>query len=500
MKILACCMASTLAVTALPAFPQSLAAAQVQELSWPQSFDVQGPQVRSYGFAVTQAGPVVVTVQSQGAPLTAAVLGPLPNPLPAVAPQSGPGTIRFTYNLTPQDLQRGLFWQIDVRLAPNVALQPGARASGSIVLQRPAVNPALVQQAAQARLAQHRTPTQERAQLASQDKARLDAAFTARKAQLAQRLTQYRAAVLTRLQPTMDAMRRQKAALTPVATTPSAASDQLHTRGLQPVDRKLTMPAPPPNITLVSIANNQDTIPLAPGSYGQPGDEVTITGTGFGATDGEVHFVIGPLPSQDMVVPANNQIWLATQIMAPVPTVSGVLPYAGALYVKRLTDGAKSVPVAFQFEPNVEQREIRVLADAVLQQLSYVDAFLNYYSGAGPTDVYRYNGNFFSGVTGTDRFYVTTRLKNGWKTTQTPITYTRVNGYTGGAAWVVSAAVGTDALATSVGFAVNPMIAINDAFDYGLVIPIQGPSGIPDGVVCINPPPSGGSCPQTDTD
>ena len=497
MKILACCMASTLAVTALPAFPESPAAAQVQELSWPQSFDVQGPQVRSYGFAVTQAGSVVVTVHSQGAPVTVALLGPLPNPLPAVAPQSGPGTLRFTYNLTPQDLQRGIFWQIDVRLTPNGASQPGARASGSIALQRPAVNPALVQQAAQARMAQQRTPTvQERAQLTAQDKARLDAAFNARKAQLAQHLSQYRAAVAIRLQPTIEAMRRQKGALTPVATSPAAA-DQIRSRGLQPVDRQLALPAPPPSITAIVIANNQDTIPLAPGSYGQPGDEVTITGTGFGATDGEVHFVIGPLPSQDMVVSSNNQIWLATQIMAPVPMVAGVLPYAGALYVKRLTDGAKSVPVPFQFEPNVEQREIRVLADAILQQLSNVNAFLNDYVASGPTVVHRWNSNFFSGVTGIDQFYLTTRLKNGWKVKEQPIPYTPINGYTGGSAWVASSVVGTDALATSVGFAVNPMIAINDVFDYGLVIPILGPSAIPDGVVCVNAPPAGGSCAET---
>ena len=61
----------------LPAWPQSAPTAQqTQEPTWPQAFDAQGPQVHTYGFAVTQPGPIVVSVQAQGAPLSLSVQGP----------------------------------------------------------------------------------------------------------------------------------------------------------------------------------------------------------------------------------------------------------------------------------------------------------------------------------------------------------------------------------------------------------------------------------------
>ena len=37
--------------------------------TFPQKFDVQGPESASYGFAVTQPGPIVVEANAQGAPI-----------------------------------------------------------------------------------------------------------------------------------------------------------------------------------------------------------------------------------------------------------------------------------------------------------------------------------------------------------------------------------------------------------------------------------------------
>jgi hypothetical protein len=462
---------------------QTPAGALLQEVPWPQSFDLQALQVRSYGFAVTQPGTLIVSVQAQGAPVSVAVRGPLPNPLPEPAPQTAAGSVRFTYNLTPQDIQRGLFWQIDVRLAQPAAVQAGARASGTIGLLRPPVDAALVQRAVQALMAQRRLPTaQQQAQAAAQAKARLDAAFMARRTQLAQHLEQRRAAVMAQLAPTIDALRRRKAGLAPAVAT-SPASGQLGTRGLAPVQRFPLAPAPPPTIKGVTIANNQDTIPLPPGSYGQPGDEVTLTGSGFTNTDGEVHFVIGPLPSQDIV--ASNPVWVDQQIVAPVPVVAGVLPYAGAIYVKRLPDGAKSLPIPFRFEPNVEQREIRALSDYVLQQLGGVDL------STTATTISRLNNNFFSGASGVDRLFVSTRLKNGWQVVGQPEPY-------GGSVFVAPVVWPTDNLSLFVGFSMGPEITMTGSVEYGIAIPIQGPAGVPDGVVCPTLP-ANGSCPATDS-
>ena len=69
--------------------------------TFPQKFDVQGPESDSFGFAVTQPGPVVVDVQVQGAPVIVTLQGPAPQPIS----QQGTGQIRLTYNATPQDVQ-----------------------------------------------------------------------------------------------------------------------------------------------------------------------------------------------------------------------------------------------------------------------------------------------------------------------------------------------------------------------------------------------------------
>ena len=91
-----------------PAAPQPM-----QEPTWPQNFEVQGPESASFGFAVTQPGPVVVDVQVQGAPVIVTLQGPAPQP--DSPPSSGP--VRRTYNVTPQDVQKSLFWAVQIRLA-----------------------------------------------------------------------------------------------------------------------------------------------------------------------------------------------------------------------------------------------------------------------------------------------------------------------------------------------------------------------------------------------
>jgi hypothetical protein len=486
-----------LSAVAFPALSQTPPTAQqAREPSWPQTFAIQGPQVQSYAFPVTQPGPISISVQSQGAPLNVVLQGPPPNPVT----QGGPGVLRINYTATAQDVQRGIFWQVKLSLA-----QPG-RASGNVTVQHPPADQAKVQQALQALIAQRHIPTdQERAQSAAQTKMRRAADLAAYKAQIAQRRAQNHAANVARLQPMLSDMLRQKAALqSPAGSAPPppspAGTNQVTSRGLIPVHRPPYAPLAAPNITGYTVAHDQDQINLPAGSppYGQPGDGVTITGTNFSIDDGEVHFVIGPNPGQDIVAPPGSFIWLNTQIFTPVPTVSGFLPFSGQIYIKRLTDGAKSNFVPFQFEPDLEQREISVPADYVLAQARGVEVSIT------NNAVIRTNDNFFGGATGVDQFFISTKLKNGWTVSQQPLITLGIGavyqseGYVGGQAFALPIATGTDTLSLSVYFSVGP--AANGWFGlpvdgnvmaYQILIPIQGAAGVPDGVVC----PLGTQCP-----
>jgi hypothetical protein len=485
MKITIAWLALALSVVLQPALSQNLPTPQqTHEPSWPQNFDIQAPQVQSYGFAVTQAGPITVSVRSQGSPLTIVLQGPAPNP----ATQSGSGVLRLDYTVTPQDVQRGIFWQVKINLA-----QPGTHASGNVTVQHPATDQAKMQLSLQALIAQRHIPTdQERAQSSAQTKMRLAADFAAYKAQIVQRRAQNHAANVAKLQPMLTDMLRQKAAsqsAAGVASPPPSptGTSQVTSRGLIPVHRPPYAPVPPPSITGYTVAHDQDQINLPAGSppYGQPGDGVTITGTNFSIDDGEVHFVIGPNPGQDIVAPLGTVVWLNTQIFTPVPTVSGFLPFSGQIYIKRLTDGAKSNFVPFQFEPDLEQREISIPADYSITQLVNVNAVI------WNNSVFRVNISMFSGATGVDRFFISTKLKNGWTVSQQPIAYYANAQDVGGQAVALPLPVGTDTLALSVLFAMHPAFYEQSTLAYAILIPIQGPVGVPDGVVC----PLGTQCP-----
>lgn len=89
-----------------PMLPGSPAQGQsnAQLPTFPQKFDVQGPESDSFGFAVTQPGPVVVDVQNQGAPVIVTLQGPASQPIS----QQGAGQVRLAYTVTPQDIQNGV--------------------------------------------------------------------------------------------------------------------------------------------------------------------------------------------------------------------------------------------------------------------------------------------------------------------------------------------------------------------------------------------------------
>src|SRR6266480_2999926 len=180
----------------------------MQEPIWPQQFEVQGPESASFGFAVTQPGPVVMEVQIQeGAPVIVTLQGPAPQP---DSPSSS-GQVRRTYNVTPQDVQKSLFWAVQIQLAQPVPPKQGGRARGSVMVQHPPTNLTQVQaaisahqQAVQQQVAQRHAQEQ---QVGAQVAAQMEASFQQRKAQLEQQRRQHHAALMAGVQPALDQMR-----------------------------------------------------------------------------------------------------------------------------------------------------------------------------------------------------------------------------------------------------------------------------------------------------
>jgi IPT/TIG domain len=472
--------------------PQPASPGQPAQLpTFPQKFNVQGPETQGFGFAVTQAGPIVVDVQGQGAPVIVTLQSPGGPP----TTQQATGNLRMNYSVTPLDVQRSPFWTVQIRLAQPMPPQQGGRASGSVNVQHPPVNQTALQQAVQASAAQRRPPTdQERAQAASQVKAQMDATFQAHKAQFEQQQQQRRAALMAPLQPILAQMQAQTGtAVRPRGVEESSSSeaaaapgDDVTSRGVRPEET----PSNAPGADVESRGLASGTLMLSPAivmpspvisslsvSQGQPGDSVLITGTGFGSNAGEVHFVIAP--GIDKIAPTTGLLWRDTQIFANVPDVSGFSGYNGTVYVKRVTDKVSSNLMLFRFNPLPELRLIRCPNDDfILEKLVYTTL----YSCA----VWRMNQNWFWTPQGNDQFFVNTRLKNGWIVVQPPTVFYPNAQYTAGGAYIWESRVGTDSPYINVRYWVNAGFSNNLGYSTSLLI--QGPKGVPDGIVCTQIP------------
>src|SRR5215471_7003758 len=94
--------------------------------SWPQRFEV--PENASFGFVVTEPGPIVVTAEWQGgAALPATLRGPLAKPVA----QSGTGHLQISYQATATDVKNGSLWAVTFA-SPAAPLTRGG-ASAAIV-------------------------------------------------------------------------------------------------------------------------------------------------------------------------------------------------------------------------------------------------------------------------------------------------------------------------------------------------------------------------------
>ena len=470
--------------------------------TFPQKFIVQGPETQVFGFAVTQPGPIVVDIQGQGA----AVIVTLQSPGGQPTTQQGNGNLRLNYNVTPQNVQKSLFWTVQMRLAQPMPPQQGGRATGSLNVQCPPVNQSVVQQALQAAATQRRQPTdQERAQAAAQAKAQMDAAFEAHKAQLEQQRQQRHAALMAAVQPLLAQMQTQAgAAVRPRGVeetsageaasapgedvtsralrshgveepstneTPPASGEDVTTRGTfsgSALRLNPTMVLPNPAIASACVSGQTPCV-----TKGQPGDPVLITGSGFGS-GGEVHFVIGS--GKDVQAPAGT-VWTDTQIFTSVPDATGLVAFNGQVYIKRASDVKLSNLVGFRFEPLLEVRQITATSDRRLQAPVWQSSPLNQiqHSRDGADFLFTSNGN--------DELFIQTRLKNTWIIDRSDV-FCQPSYCNGGAyAWITYQ--GTDWPYLNVRWWLNPDAPFYNFSHvyYQFAVRIVGPKGVPDGVV-----------------
>lgn len=449
--------------------------------TYPQKFEVKGPEVDSFGFAVTQPGPVVVEVQSQGAPVIVTLQGLASQPMS----QQGTGPVRLSYMVTPQDVQSGPLWRVQIRLAQPAPPQLGGRADGMINIQYPPVNQATLDLGIRSRAKPRREPTeQEQQQAAAQTATKMEAAFQQHQAQFDRQQMDRHAVLHAQIRPQFDQLQgrmggqiRSRGVEEGAGTSaePGTSTEgEIGTRALQMPQRMLkgALLSPPvaPNPVIASVNVAQ----------GQPGDPVMITGSGFG-TGGEVHFVIAP--GRDLVAPA-AAIWSDGQIFTSVPDASGVLAFNGTVYVKSAASSVNSNIVPFRFNPAMELREIKLMKESQLQQFNGVTVFNQngYY-------VRRMHSFMFWGPVGNDHIYMNTRLKNGWTVSQTPLVYLSFPQFTDGGVYLEESHVGTDRPHMNVRFWVDCWASnmftggSSPTLDYSISMLIQGPKGVADGVV-----------------
>ncbi len=461
--------------------------------TFPQTFDVQGPIANSFGFAVTQPGLIVVDVQGKGAPLSVVLQGPAAQPIA----QQGAGLIRLSYTVTPQDLRMGFLWNVQIRLTNPAVSGQGGRASGSINIQFPPVDQAALQKAVQSMAAQIKAPSeQEQNQGRAQAASRMQATFDQQRTQFDQQQAERRATLNAQIRPQLDQLRSR---MGPQVRSRGLRGEAAISAPLQPLDTTTMQRMPPPAVPAEPATASSSQALQSAGStpgpqtvmpnpaisslnigQGQPGDPVMINGSGFGNGGGEVHFVIAP--DRDVIVPA-GVIWNDTQIFASVPDATGVRGFNGMLYVKR-PDKTSSNLVPFRFNPLLEIRQITRAADVRLQQFDGVSAQV--YDGNG----YSYPYGTFTGRThsflfwspqGNDYIFQTTRLKNGWTVSQPPVAFTPFAGSMHGGVYVAESRVGTDQPYMNVRFWMGS--GLSSFLSYSISAIIQGPKGMPDGVV-----------------
>lgn len=441
--------------------------------AWPQQFQVRGPESASYGFAVTQPGPVAVEVRWQGPPLRITLQGP------NRVEQTGLGRVVLNYQVTPQDVQRDVLWTVSVSLQ-----NPGpAPAAGQIGVQYPPADAAVGQRAAQVRKAAF--SRQQAEQVGPLMEARVEQVITARKSEFAQNLARRDQAERLKTQTMVNQVRGAGISSRAVPSGRLGAPV-----GVAPIAQLSRIP--PPQISALS-ANS-----------GGPRSGLTINGSGFG-TAGRVYLSIPAawvppcmncLPTDvapDKARPATIVRWSDTEIIAELPDLIGVPRYQAEVFVHR--DQVPSNRLPFDFVPG---QELRIIRSYPSSDQRHSQSLLTFPTADLPKSAFSHwrlpvPFGEFVGEKGNDEFFLITHLQNGWTMAGVDFfgpadaihsmgsassEFRQAMGLLGGA--YIQEQRGGDHPYINVRWWLNPF---REFVPYRYAIHIVGPAGVPDGVV-----------------
>ena len=395
-----------------------------KEPSWPQPFQVLQGENASFGFVVSQPGPISVNVTSQGTPVSVELSGPIAQPIR----KSGTGAINITVAATAADVQKSEIWLVRISAAspaqPMKNRAPQVVASGTISVQHPPGKMSIA-----AKPGPHRAAAPTHAAIAPSSGA-------------ASLIAAYQADLAAKQKAEQERLQRL------VSATPVAAS----------ATRMPLKHAPSvPKITSLSV------------SSGQPSDYLLIHGVDLGR-DGEVHFVVAP--SMDLKTMANA--FGDTLIMVHVPAVTGIGPYSGQIYVKLTGQHpAQTNALPFAFVPTMDFVDLR-------PNVNDPDARIDHTALASvcPADggVCRDGSGDFLGHKGNDIFYATKMLKNGWVVQDANANGPwQVEGFGSAGNYLVDSRPGTAYPYAKVHWWIDALTSVN----YAIVVVIKGPKGLP---------------------
>jgi hypothetical protein len=439
--------------------------------AWPQKFDVQGPEVSSFGFAVTQPGPITVDVQAQGVPLLVTLRSPGGQPIT----QQATGGLRMSHNVTPQDVQRGVLWTVSLALPPNTQ----GRTTGHVTVQYPVVNEAQAEAAVRLRLDQAKQHGQvDPAQM----QARRQALLEARRVQLER---QYQDFVKgTELQ--LDAFLKQRQAQGKIRSRGFGQPGVLHETPTTP--QMSAMPTGP-HIDRLSV------------TQGPPGTTVIIEGSGFGSGPGFVHMTVNSTRElfANVVGAPAQPIWADGFIAVTIPELTGVTAFTANIFVSIGADRSSSAAeyrsnlVPFNFIPRQQARIITKVTDD--HNINPIGGFTRndeiHHTRLVEGFVPFFQGNLFFGRKSGDAFFLKSKLKNGWKVDCIEIIPYDFRGCStvGSVAYTVPPGSGAY---VEPGYQIGgerPTFGVTwwleafvPAMSYRYAVAISGPAGTPDGI------------------
>jgi hypothetical protein len=432
------------------------------EPSWPQQFQVLPGEAAGFGFVVTQAGAINVQVTTQGAMAKVTLSGPIAQPIQ----QTGTGSLRLTYIATAADVQKSSIWVVRIAEANPAPLSfnktQRAVMSGTLTVQHPSGNA----QIALAEIQRLKATSVQRAK--SPTPVRLPDVVTSRKTAYATLVARQQAAQKQQLLAMIDRRPVSLAAIArpPVSKTSGAAPNapSVRTAGSgDPSGGKGDAGGAPPSSTPPTPALPQ--VASLSVKQGQPKDAVLITGSGFGTTQGQVHFIINP--QMDKSAPVDY--WSDTQILTYVPDTSGVRAFAAGQVYVQAAGGQKSGISPFQFNPTLDYAQIQPAWNEPDKKLDPADLWNDaniafWHMGAG--DLLWHSGD--------DLFYLTTTLKNGWVVDSVTVLLPETFGL-GSNAYNADARVGTSSLYLKIHWWTDPLSSVQ----YAPIVSIKGPLGLP---------------------